>query len=139
LAGASPQEATNAFIDRFRSTLSCLVNGVAIGSGFALGGPHSVTLYVTGQDDPNTARLPTHDGNGEILFRFAHQYRIERFEDPPDTPEEQRRGPFKARSAYYRYDILDRTEQEIVVFHWEPDGRRRWRRRPSPFRSAQDQ
>jgi hypothetical protein len=48
-----------------------MLSGTAFGSGNAVGPEHGVTFYTAGQALPNVARLSTHHGEGELLFRFA--------------------------------------------------------------------
>lgn len=94
-----------------------MTRGTAIASGAKQDRDGAVTIFPEGRAGGDPARLPTHGGDGELLFRFAHQYRIVHV---PDAPP---RGSYEVRTAFYRYDILDRDEGEVVVFHWEPRGR----------------
>jgi hypothetical protein len=57
LAGASPEETVDVFVDRVRASLDCIITGTAFGSGNAVGRQHSLTLYTAGQTVPNVARL----------------------------------------------------------------------------------
>jgi hypothetical protein len=118
LAGASPEEAVDAFLERIRATLACIVGGTAFGSGCAEGIEHSLTLYVTGQSEPNVARLTTHGGVGELRFRFAHLYTV------VHVPDDAQRGPFtyEVSTSFYQYAILDYEENEVVVYDWAPAG-----------------
>jgi hypothetical protein len=116
LAGETPEAAVDAFVERFRRTLSCVVRGVAVASGAELGRQHSVTLYAEGQSGGYPARIRTHGGEGELLFQFAHLYHLNYL------PNDQQRGPYRVSTTFYNYDILDRTGGEIVVYHWEPEG-----------------
>lgn len=90
-------------------------------SGARAGVDESVTLIDGDYGSQSLTRLRTHGGEGELLFRFAHQYTIVEHPDDPATPGDLRRGPFKVRSMRYRYDILDRDKNEIIVFHWDPN------------------
>jgi len=116
LAGASPEEAVDAFLERIRNTLNTILDGTAVGSGNAEGVDHGLTLYIPGQDEPNVARLRTRGGVGELRFRFAHRYRVDHV---PDDPQ---RGPFNVRTSFYQYMILDYEGDEIVVYDWAPEG-----------------
>ena len=69
-----------------------------------------------GQDEPNVARLSTHGGVGELLFRFAHLYTV------VHLPDDAQREPFKVSTSFYQYKILDREENEVVVYDWAPAG-----------------
>jgi hypothetical protein len=112
LAGATPEEAVDGFLDLVRDTLDCILAGAAFGSGDAVGIEHSLTLYSPGQDEPNVARLLTHGGVGEILFRFALLYTV------VHVPDASRRDAFQIRTLFYQYAILDFAETEIVVYDW---------------------
>jgi hypothetical protein len=76
-----------------------------------------LTLYAPGQVQPNRIRLRTHGGAGELILKIVQQYNL------IFLPDVVQRLPFDVLSSYYLYRILDRNEQEIVVYHWEPDGR----------------
>jgi hypothetical protein len=116
LAGASPEEAVDDFVDRARSTFECFLFGTAFGSGNAVGVEHSLTLYAPGQREPNIARLTTHDGDGEIVFQFAHIYAVVRL------PDETQHGQYEVSTSFYQYRILDIDEGEIVIYDWAPAG-----------------
>lgn len=116
MAGATPEEAVDEFVGRIRSTLSCFVATTAFGSGNAVGPEHSVTVYIVGQSLPNISRLSTHDGEGELLFQFAHLYRIDRLTNVT------RHAAFRVSTSFYQYRILDRREGEIVIYDWAPAG-----------------
>lgn len=117
MAENSPEEAVDAFIAPLRRALACVVRGTAIASGAELDEDDAVTLFPEGKNGGDPARLRTHGGEGELLFRFAHQYRVVR---PPDDAG---RGRYLVDTSFYRYDLLDRDGGEVVVFHWEPEGR----------------
>lgn len=93
------------------------MRGTAIASGAEQDEDNAVTLFPEGQDGGDPARLRTHGGEGELLFRFAHQYRV------VHVPDDLDRGPYEVSSSFYRYDVLDRDGGEVVVFHWEQEGR----------------
>ena len=114
MAGASPEEAVDAFVERIRDALGCILHGTAFGSGNAAGIEQSLTLYVPGQAEPNIARLTTHGGVGELLFRFAHLYTVVR------VPNDAERGSFEVSTSFYQYAILDYEGNEVVVYHWAP-------------------
>jgi hypothetical protein len=116
LAGASPEEAVDAFVDRARSTFGCLLSGTLFGSGNAREIEHSLTLYAPGQREPNIARLTTHHGGGEIIFQFAHLYSVIRLSDEP------RRSQYEVSISFYQYRILDINEGEIAIYDWAPAG-----------------
>jgi hypothetical protein len=117
LAGASPEEAVDAFLELIRDTLACIIDGTAFGSGYAEGIEHSLTLYVTGQPEPNVARLRTDGAAGELRFRFAHLYNV------VHVPDDAQRGPYEVSTSFYQYAILDFGENEVVIYDWAPHGR----------------
>lgn len=104
-------------MERIRATLACFLTGTAFGSGNAPGVEHSLTLYTTGQTQPNVARLLTHGGNGELLFRFAHLYTVVRLPQDPGC------SPYRVSTSFYQYQVLDIHERELVIYDWAPRGR----------------
>lgn len=71
---------------------------------------------------PNVARLRTHGGTGELLFRLGHSYVIAPFRDG-GLP-----SAFAVTTTFYQYSILDYGGDEVVIYDWDPDG-------PSPVRT----
>jgi hypothetical protein len=122
LAAASPEEAVDTFLDRIRAALDCVVNCTAYGSGGSEGVNHSLAFYAAGQTVPNLARLRTHGGIGELLFRFGHSYVVAPSRDGGT------RDAFVVNTTFYQYRILDYGGDEVVVYDWDPDG-------PSPVRT----
>lgn len=118
----SPERAVDAFLDRYRETLDCLVDGTMFGTGASVGIEESVTLFVPGQSAPNVARLRTHGGAGEIYFAFSHLYEV------VAVSGAARRASFAVQTTFYQFAILDYEENEIVVYDWAPTG-------PSPVRT----
>jgi hypothetical protein len=115
LRGPSPEVAVDEFVARLRRTLACVVRGTAIASGNAPDVTHSVTLFPEGRSGGDPARLRTHGGEGELLLRLALQFRVDRLAGVDE--------PYHVSTAFYHFDVLDRDGNEIVVFHWEPEGR----------------
>jgi hypothetical protein len=66
---------------------------------------------------PNRVRLRTHGGSGELVFQFVQRYSV------VFQPNALQRAPYDIWTSYYQYRILDRNDREIVVYHWEPEGR----------------
>lgn len=116
MAGKTPEEAVDDFVEPLRETLACILTGTVFGSGNAVGRRHGLTLYTEGQPSPNVARLSTHGGEGDLLFQLVHLYA-----DVP-VPRGDQRGAYEVRTSFYHYRILDREENELVVYHWEPEG-----------------
>ena len=116
MAGTSPEEAVDSFLKQIRDTLGRVLAGTVFGSGNAQDVEHSLTFYLPGQRESNVARLTTHGGVGELLFRVAHLFTV------AHVPDGERRGLFEVRTSFYQYKILDREEREIIVYDWAPSG-----------------
>lgn len=117
LASRTPNEALDDYVVRVQVALSCIVNVISFGSGSTPGKLHTLTLYALGQSRPNSIRLRTHGWNGELILRIVQRY------DLQFQPDFLLSLHFEVSTAFYHYQILDRDGGEIVVFHWEPDGR----------------
>jgi hypothetical protein len=74
-----------------------------------------VALRMAGQAEPGRVRLSTHGGQGELTFRFAHEFTVE-----PISREKRVR--FEVRTSLYQYRILDFNETEIIIYDWHPFG-----------------
>lgn len=61
-------------------------------------------------------RLHTHGGVGELGLRILRFYAVGR--DANDAG-----AGYSVFDSFHHHDILDRDGREIVVFHWEPEGR----------------
>jgi hypothetical protein len=116
LAGDSPEEVVDAFLKRIRATLSCITTATAYASYATPENPRSLTLYAQGQEEPGRIRLLTHNGQGELLFRLVHEFTMDH------VPNDVVRGPFKVKSSFYQYRILDYEDNEIIVYDWHPSG-----------------
>jgi hypothetical protein len=57
LAGASPEEAVDAFLARVRTTLSCIASATAYAGHAIPGHPRSPTLNAAGQSEPGRVLL----------------------------------------------------------------------------------
>lgn len=116
MAGDSPEEAVDAYLDRLRATLSCITTATAFASPFIPGRARGVTLRAHGQSEAGKIRLSTHGGQGELIFRLAVSFTTERIS------RVEERGWFQVSNASYHYRLLDYHENEIVVYHWHPTG-----------------
>lgn len=96
-----------------------MVDAVVFGSGAARGSHyiHALAMYVSGQAHPNKARLRTHAGSGELSIQFVEHY------DIVFHPDALLGALYDVQTSYYQYLILDRLEQEIVAYHWEPESK----------------
>jgi hypothetical protein len=115
LAGRTPEEASDAFLNRIRVTLSCIAKATAYASPAIPEQSRSLTLYAEGQSAPGRIRLSTHGGQGELFLRLAHAFTTERI---PDEVREQ----YVVKRAFYQFRVLDYGESEIVVYDWHPAG-----------------
>ena len=116
MAGRTPEKAVDAFLGRVRTTLTCLSDCTALGSGFALEHPHVLTAFEPGTPGSNLLRLMTHDGTGEIILRFVHGYRV------VHVPEDEERGPYKVSTQGYQYRLTDIADSDLVIYDWHPEG-----------------
>lgn len=117
MAGKTPEEALDAFLGRFRQTLSCITDAFAYAAKHArLDHPNSLTLFDAGQKESGRIHLLTHAADGEIFLRLAHEFTIRH------VPEDAVRGPYKVSSSYYQYKILDVYDREVMVYDWHPSG-----------------
>jgi hypothetical protein len=116
LAGQSPKEALDAFVDRFRAALRCVAVTEVRGSGHAVGRLSSITLIPHGGRAGNVLPLRTTDGRRDLQIGIRHHYTI------IHLPDDLASGPFKVSSSRYMYELLDRDERELFVYHWHPEG-----------------
>lgn len=61
--------------------------------------------------------MRTHGGGGEIVLRVTQHYSINH------QPHAITHARYEVWTTFYHYKILDRSEREIIAFHWEPSGR----------------
>jgi hypothetical protein len=108
LAGKSPPEAVQNFLDPLRLALSCVTRDVLQVSGYHVADvPHAVTL---GRGLP--VRL---GGDSRLSLTVTHNYRI--IEDPGP------RGPYKCSTTSYVYALDDDQSKEVISYQWHPSGR----------------
>jgi hypothetical protein len=117
LAGDSPREALEKFIERFRKPIACVVDAYVFGSGDEPGATHSVSaLPPPGHDGQ---KLPLHaeqSGRPDLFLELTHQYTIAHF------PDDRERGPYKVQTSRYIYEVFDCDGREILLYHWHPEG-----------------
>lgn len=116
MAGKSPEEAEDVFLARFRTTLDCLADCSVHRSPVAPDLSQDLAAFESGTGNRNLLSLVTHEGTGDLSFRFSHRYRI------VHVPGGRERNPYLVRTLAYHYRILDVEEREIALYHWHPVG-----------------
>ncbi len=111
MAGRSPADAVHAYSEPLRRALSCLTDAVLIVSGYYPREEAHVAALAEGRYVP----LP---GASQLSLAIAQHYRIVETDDPE-------RGPWKVHTAAYWYSLGDEQGQEVLAYHWHPDGRSR--------------
>jgi hypothetical protein len=105
LAGKSPAEAVNNYLDPLQRAVSCVTKGV---------------LNVTGYhpaNEPHVLAL----GGGRQGLKDGYTLTLEQRYDIVEAEGE--RGPWKVTTRGYIYALDDPDDREIVAYHWHPDGR----------------
>ena len=105
MAGKSPAEAVNAYLDPLTRALSCVTRGVlnvSPGGYLAELSPHALVLGNGRQ------RLA-----GGLVLGLEQAYEI--------VEAEGERGPWKCSTTWYAYS-LDDEDGEIIAYHWHPAG-----------------
>jgi len=107
LAGRTPAEAVGAFLAPLQQALACVTPSVLNVSGgyYVADRPHALSL---GAGDP----VPLSGGN-EFALSVAQNYRLMELEGL--------REPWNVQTTAYFYE-LRRGEQELLVYHWHPQG-----------------
>ncbi len=82
------------------------------GSGTEPSLQQTLTIWNSGQGEPDLLRLKTHNGVGEIILSVALRYMIE--------PAGIR--VFSGHPTHYQYRVLDIAGRELVVYDWHPIG-----------------
>jgi hypothetical protein len=110
LAGRSPAEAVENFLNPLRRSLARVTRNVLIVAARGhepMPDPHAATLS---GDEP--VRLGRDPG---VRMLMSIQYRI--------VEAEGERGPWKTTVAQYEYALLNDDGDELLGFHWHPEGR----------------
>jgi hypothetical protein len=114
MAGRTPAEAVNNFLDPLRQALSCITHEIL----FVGGGYHA-----SPRDNPQQRHMLTLSTSPAVLGRdrrfslvLIQHYRVIEGEDA--------RGPWKVSTVAYYYTLKSAyTEHEIIGYHWHPQGR----------------
>jgi hypothetical protein len=109
LAGRSPAEAVNAFLEPLQQTLSCVSRAVldVAGGYWVAAEPHGLTI-----NGGLPAPLRSNHGLGLIV---QQQYRI--------VEAEGDLGPWRISTAAYAYEITMADESRYLAHHWHPAAR----------------
>jgi hypothetical protein len=109
LTGARPERALRALIDQLRPVVACVTAQPLL----ALRDRRAAT---TGQIvfSPESPRLRATHRQHTLLFSARLDYAIGSDDDSPRR--------FDVRTVSYTYRVLDREDNEIVAYHWHPDG-----------------
>ncbi len=104
-----PHEAAAAFTENLGRAISCVTNAV-----FDIrGGYHPTpTPHVAALNSGLPVPLA---GAAGLRLSVLLQYHI--------VQDSGSHGPWIIRTSAYSYTVWDRDEQELLVYHWHPDGR----------------
>jgi len=106
VAGRTPAEAVQNFVDPLQKAPSCVTNAVlTVRGGYDVGRLHAVSIGT----EPGYAQLR---GPRPLILEIVHHYRV--IED--DTV----RGPHKVSTAGYVYELKDPQGARVIAYHWHP-------------------
>jgi hypothetical protein len=106
VAGSSPKEAANHFIDPLQQSISCVTKNILT---FPRIGPKLGVVY---QFTLAYGRETVLKGRTPIAMTLSQQFEI------VETAEADK-GPFKTSTKEYAYHLYD-TDRQYVWFHWHP-------------------
>lgn len=110
MAGKTPAEAVQNFLDPLSQALSCVTRAILlVGAGYYVADePHALAL----SEDP--APLGR---DRRYALKLIQHYRI--------VPAEGQRGPWKVETVAYYYTVIeaDAPHRDIFGYHWHPQGR----------------
>lgn len=104
MPGRTPREAVKAYLEQLQKNISIVSQGVLRVSNYDMLEAVSVLTLL----DPTPL-----SGRPDLYLSFTQQYKIVK------VPEN---GPFRVTTLYYSYAIETQDAQEIVGYHWHPDG-----------------
>ncbi|MCA9879877.1 MAG: hypothetical protein KC442_18915 [Thermomicrobiales bacterium] len=102
----------DAFVETQRRAISCIAEATIYGSGTEPDREQTLTVWSTGQHEPDLLRLTTHGGVGEIIVRVALSYLIASVGI----------RAFAARPTRCQFRVVDIGDRELVVYGWYPLG-----------------
>lgn len=104
MPGRTPREAVKAYLEPLQKNLSIICKGVLRPSNYDMVDKVGVLML------PDPAPL---NGRPDLYLAFAQQYKI---------IKDVENGPFRVTTRYYSYAVETQDAQEIVGYHWHPDG-----------------
>ncbi len=104
MPGKSPREAVKAYLEQLQKNVAIVCSGVLRVNNYDRLDEISVLAL------PNPEPL---NGRPNLCLSFKQQYKI--IKDPVSVP-------FRVTTLYYGYAIETPDAQEIVGYHWHPDG-----------------
>jgi hypothetical protein len=102
--GRTPREAVKGYIESLQKNVAIVSRGVLRVNNYDRLNEVSVLTL------PDPAPL---NGRPDLYLSFRQQYKL--VKDPAT-------GPFRVTTLYYSYAIETQGAQEIVGYHWHPDG-----------------
>jgi hypothetical protein len=114
LAGRTPREAVQNFLEPLQEVVSCVTDEGFVAREFnPSGGPYAAAFQ------GGFAILDREHGLPPVKLELIHQYRV--VEGEGDL------GRWKVSTAEWIYEVADQGDALIVAFHWHPDsGRTAW-------------
>jgi hypothetical protein len=103
--GRTPREALHAYVDPLQRALSCVTNAVLKHEGCD---PLDTEKVLTTVPIATPLRAET-----RFFISVVQHYRV---------VEDATSGPFRISTAYYKYTLEDEEGDEILGYHWHPDG-----------------
>jgi hypothetical protein len=102
--GRTPREAVKAYLEQLQKIISIVSQGVLRVSNYDT--PEVVSVLTL----PDPAPL---NGRPDLCLSFTQQYKI---------VKNAKNEPFRVTTLYYSYAVETQDAQEIVGYHWHPDG-----------------
>jgi hypothetical protein len=109
MAGNTPHEAVQNFLDPLRRSLSCVADAILLVGGGYYPSPKPHVLTLSDSPDPT----PLGRDKRFTIMAVQHYHIIQ---------QEGARGPWKVQTAAYYYTIGEAgdREREIFAYHWHP-------------------
>jgi hypothetical protein len=110
MAGRTPKEAVQNFLDPLRQALSCVTHEV---------------LYIRSGTDPSSAPYALMLNNSAVSLRRDRHFTLEVIQHYRLIETEAQRGPWKVQTVAYYYTLSETGDnlREILGYHWHPQGR----------------
>jgi len=108
LAGRTPREAVDDFLEPLKEVVGCVTDAGLVGRIRRAGGPYPAT-FQSGFAILNrvASLLP-------MRLELTHSYYV--------VPSDGEPGPWRVITAGWIYDLADSRDEPIVAFHWHPEG-----------------